>query len=180
MGCTVSYMADEKKRLRGHEIGPTGQCVARNLRRLRGTTSLRELQDKLREVGHEISASGLQKIEAGARRVDVDDLLALAVALDVNPTALLFPRTDSEPLEVTGARFKDFRDVWEWAMGQNSLGGDRRNYDLDYFTKIRPMQFTNPKPLMTTAGYDELEERLQSLIQDMNQLRGKIAPNGDD
>jgi transcriptional regulator with XRE-family HTH domain len=36
-----------------------------------------------------MSASVLGKIEAGARRVDVDDLVALAAALDVAPQLLL-------------------------------------------------------------------------------------------
>ena len=50
-----------------------------------------ELSRRLAELGREIPSLGLRRIEAGERRVDVDDLVALALALDVAPVALLFP-----------------------------------------------------------------------------------------
>jgi transcriptional regulator with XRE-family HTH domain len=40
-------------------------------------------------AGRKITASGVQRIEAGARRIDVDDLVALARALGVTPADLL-------------------------------------------------------------------------------------------
>jgi hypothetical protein len=42
-------------------------------------------------AGRPILPSGLSKIEQGQRAVDVDDLVALAIALQVNPNALLLP-----------------------------------------------------------------------------------------
>jgi hypothetical protein len=168
-------MANEKPRIRGNDIGPTGQAVARNLKRLRASVPLRELQERLRAGGHEISASGLQKIEAGVRRVDVDDLVALAVALDVNPNALLFPHSDGEPAEITGASEIDFRDVWEWALGHNPLGGDRATYDYEYHRKIRPEAYTTPDPSAATAEYDDLEAQTQELLQRLNALKSRIV-----
>lgn len=50
--------------------------------------TLRDLSERLAEtrpMGH----STLSEIENGARRVDVDDLVALATALDVTPYQLL-------------------------------------------------------------------------------------------
>src|SRR5215216_5898212 len=73
------------------EIGLTGQAVARNLRRLRTQQelSLQDLSDRLAQVGRPILATGLSKIEQGTRRVDVDDLVAIAAALETIPSRLI-------------------------------------------------------------------------------------------
>lgn len=127
MVCSVSNMEPEKKRERGRDIGKTGATVAENVKRLREmrTNSLRELETKLDNLGVKISASGLQKIEAGTRRVDTDELMALAIALDVNPNVLLLPDENSQndvsanvtaaPAEVSG------ETIWDWANGYRVL-----------------------------------------------------------
>lgn len=46
---------------------------------------------KLGEVGRRLTHSAVDQIEKGTRRVDVDDLMALAAALDVSPATLLMP-----------------------------------------------------------------------------------------
>jgi transcriptional regulator with XRE-family HTH domain len=48
-----------------------------------------ELAERLESVGRTIPVLGLRRIERGERRVDVDDLLALAYALGVPPVDLL-------------------------------------------------------------------------------------------
>jgi len=65
--------------------------VARNVKRLREAQHLttRALQDLLTKLGRPIPASGITRIEQGSRRVDVDDLAALAIALGVRPDHLL-------------------------------------------------------------------------------------------
>lgn len=127
MVCSVSYMEPEKKREHGREIGKTGATVAANIKRLREDQfSLRELETKLEGLGVKISASGLQKIEAGTRRVDVDELMALAVALNVNPNVLLFPQDDScddvsdKVTAMNGEVSGD--EIWDWANTFRVLG----------------------------------------------------------
>jgi hypothetical protein len=68
-----------------------GTVVADNVRRYRGETTYAELSRRLTELGRPIAPLGLRHIEADNRRVDVDDLVFLAVALDVAPLALLTP-----------------------------------------------------------------------------------------
>jgi transcriptional regulator with XRE-family HTH domain len=86
------------------ERGPAGRLVAENVRRFRELQqlSLDDLSRRMTEVGWPIIASGLSKLERGARRIDVDDLTALAEALKVDPTRLLLPagheREDSDVL----------------------------------------------------------------------------------
>jgi transcriptional regulator with XRE-family HTH domain len=82
--------------------------VSANVKRLRKDQNLglRGLANKLGEVGRPLEHSAVDQIEKGTRRVDVDDLMALAAALDVAPVTLLIPDTTAEgwdtAVEATG------------------------------------------------------------------------------
>src|SRR5579859_1213489 len=111
------------------EQGPTSARVAANLRRIRqehGGISYAELSRRLEAAGHPILDTGLMKIEKGRRRVDVDDLMALAVALGVTPSALLMPRLDlaaaSRAHELTPGVSGTSPELWAWASGEVPLG----------------------------------------------------------
>jgi transcriptional regulator with XRE-family HTH domain len=79
------------------ELGPVGHAVKAHIRRIRDRNgmTLREVSDRLARYGRPILPSGLAKIEKGDRRVDVDDLVAIARALGVNPERLLQVPFDS-------------------------------------------------------------------------------------
>lgn len=94
---------------RKNPLSATGRTVQANVRRLREAENLSyaELSRRLEAIGRRISELGLRRIEGGDRRVDADDLMALAVALDVSPIALLMPETtgeqwDETPIGATG------------------------------------------------------------------------------
>lgn len=109
----------ENERQRGHEIGATGKTVAANIGRIRRARgiSLQELESRLQGAGRRISISGLSKIENGTRKVDADDLMCIAVALDVPPSALLLPGgMPDDVVEVTGLR-ASLALLWEWMNG---------------------------------------------------------------
>ncbi|MBV2364277.1 hypothetical protein [Streptomonospora nanhaiensis] len=79
----------------------------------------------------ELSADAIKKIEAAAnpeatvvRRVDVDELVVLAVALGVNPSALLLPPTLAGDAELTGCPSVPSSAAWAWADGAAPLTGD--------------------------------------------------------
>ena len=84
------------------EQGKVGHLVAAQIRweRQRKHLSLHQLSERLAAVGRPILPSGLNKIEQGTRRVDVDDLVALADALRTVPGALLQGPL-REPVELT-------------------------------------------------------------------------------
>ena len=114
------------------QLGHNGQAVAANVKRLRKARgmSLRALSEALSDAGRNLSQDAINKIENGARpeakqvrRVDVDDLIALAVVLGVSPAALYLPFTSSAdvPVEVTGGGTVSAQDAWEWANGQRPL-----------------------------------------------------------
>src|SRR5271163_4837774 len=80
----------------------TAETVSANVRRLRKAQNLglRGLSTKLTEVGRPLGHSAVDQIEKGARRVDVDDLMALSVALGVSPVTLLMPAVDRSDVKV--------------------------------------------------------------------------------
>ncbi|GAA2245338.1 hypothetical protein GCM10010430_28990 [Kitasatospora cystarginea] len=126
-------------------FGPTAETVAGNLRRIRELRGLStyELSVRLTERQRPISPSALAKIERGERRVDVDDLAALAVAIGVNPSALLLPPSDDENLAVavTGAGRVTARAAWDWVDGLRPLvplEGREETSQLDYELFARP------------------------------------------
>ncbi|MFD8695631.1 helix-turn-helix domain-containing protein [Kitasatospora purpeofusca] len=116
-------MADDKKDL----LGPTGEHVRRNVTRIREARGLtkKELADRTAELGRPIPPLGVSRVEAGTRRVDADDLVVLAVALDVSPSSLLLPLDDREGVlvEVTGAGQVLASAAWDWLDGRGRLGG---------------------------------------------------------
>ena len=103
------------------DLGPTGMTVARNIRQFREDRRLgyAELSRLLAAHKREIPPLGLRRVEAGARRVDADDIVALALALNVSPLALLLPTEDS-PL-VPQSEPDSVERIWLWGKGQRAL-----------------------------------------------------------
>jgi transcriptional regulator with XRE-family HTH domain len=120
--------------------GPTGETVRANIIRLRAERNLgyTELSERLKDLDRHILPLGLRRIEAGERRVDADDLVALAVALDVSPATLLMPNaaTGDELVEVTGVNEKlaaegekiTAEHLWEWLRCRQPIVTDEHGY----------------------------------------------------
>jgi transcriptional regulator with XRE-family HTH domain len=75
------------------DLGALGWTVARHVREYREARNLgyAELSRRLDGLGRRIPPLGLRQIEKGERRVDVDDLDALAQALHIELWLLLMP-----------------------------------------------------------------------------------------
>jgi transcriptional regulator with XRE-family HTH domain len=112
-------------------LGPTGETVRANVKRLRDGQNLgyAKLARRLEDVGRPIPELGLRRIETGTRRVDADDLMALAAALDVSPATLLMPGTaegeatveaTATPEEVTA------QQLWAWLTAKRGIGLEGR------------------------------------------------------
>lgn len=88
---------------RAIQIGETGESVAAAVaaHRQRRGWDQRHLAERVTACGRPMSASVLGKLESGTRRVDIDDLAALAAALDVPPARLLPASPASEAADVT-------------------------------------------------------------------------------
>ncbi|MFI6689943.1 helix-turn-helix domain-containing protein [Streptomyces sp. NPDC050485] len=73
------------------EMGPAGERTARAIERARTARGLaqRQLAARVTVFGRPMTVTMLSRIERRRRRCDVDDLVAIAAALDVCPLDLL-------------------------------------------------------------------------------------------
>jgi len=136
-------MADEKR----IALGPAGQAVSENLRRLRGEMTYAELSAKLEALGRPIPVLGLRRIEKGDRRVDLDDIIALARALAVPPPLLIYPLGQRSSVEVMPGVERPTWDAFKWFTARaafpsatpsdgppDPISGDRP--DVDGFARV--------------------------------------------
>jgi hypothetical protein len=116
------------KALTKNPLMASGHVVAENVERLRREQNLTfaGLSKRLDQIGRPIPTLGLRKIAAKTRRVDVDDLVGLALALNVSPiTLLIAPRTDpAQAVGVTGYRPDGVvrgDTLWNWLTARHTL-----------------------------------------------------------
>lgn len=99
---------------------PYAAMVAENVRVLRKERGLglADLSARLAELGRPLSLKVLSKMELGDRGIDVDDLVALAGALDVTPERLLMP-----PRLATERRVAELAEQWaaQTTQSQNAI-----------------------------------------------------------
>jgi len=123
----------------------TAETVSANVKRLRTEQNLglRGLSKKLGEVGRPLGHSAVDQIERGTRRVDVDDLVALALALGVSPITLLTPwvpdtAQSAAMVAVTGVDHPVFvGDWWLWMKTDAAPPGYARP-QRRFFVDARP------------------------------------------
>lgn len=127
--------SDGRSRERGNPIGPTGITVGENVRRIRADTrtTQAELARRLAENGRPIPVASIGRIESGERRVEVDDLVAIAIALGVTPLALLLPdtRLPVDDVELTGWGKLTAQEAWYWAASGIPLVLDGSVEDME-------------------------------------------------
>lgn len=154
--------------------GPVARRVIDNVKRLRREQglSLVALSTRLTELGHTIAASGIQRIESGKRRVDPDDLVALAAALDVAPVTLLAPRSIAGDVAVTDTVKVDGAALWSWLRADHPLFEvDDEASLLSFAQRAKPLE-AQARPYMPDADTEAL---LDDLARQLNELRGRQA-----
>jgi transcriptional regulator with XRE-family HTH domain len=113
------------------EAGPTGKTVMENVKRLykaRGM-NLNQLSERTEELGRKLSVSALSLVATGKRRVDVDDLMALAAALIVSPATLLMPGTAEREATVEATATPEgviAQQLWVWLTAKGGIGLEGR------------------------------------------------------
>jgi transcriptional regulator with XRE-family HTH domain len=80
-----------------------------------------QLAERLKSLGSDLDRSVLAKIESGGRDVSLGDFLALAVALDVAPAALVIPKAQDEKLNPVPNVTIDSSDALLWWWGDRPL-----------------------------------------------------------
>lgn len=197
--------------------GPVGARVARNvhLRREQLRMSQRELAMKLRELNGAVSEAdddpdlrssinAISKTEKRRRRVDVDDLTTLAVALRTTPNWLMYheePVSPTARMWVYGLQPLRQETVLNWANGRKPLdwGGDviesggfrfreeQRPFEANHLPREMPERFEDSEPfrILKTAMDDALaagveRELVAPLMHDVVKRTGKEKVDIDD
>lgn len=108
----------------------TGTVLATSVRRLREAQRLTyvELSERLTKVGRPIPVLGLRRIERGDRRVDVDDLFALAYVFGVTPLALLVDLGETRASLTDRVQVLPY-ELLMWLLGRREPG-QRVNLDI--------------------------------------------------
>lgn len=108
--------------------GATSDTVRANIAAVRNAQNLNytQVSEQLAQLGRSISAVGVRRIESGERRVDVDDLTAIAVALGVSPASLLMPNLETvakdDLVPITGWHKEiSATVVWRWLAAEAPL-----------------------------------------------------------
>jgi 8-oxo-dGTP diphosphatase len=162
-------------------LGPVGGYLIENLKDLRNRRQMtyKDLSARLKELGRPIPTLGLSRIERGERRVDADDLVALALALGVNPSALLLPRSTApdQLVDLTEDYQARARDAWNWADARAALPfagpGTRSTMDYqvnaDFVSHGRPLWAPLPEAL-EALGFSRQQGGLvaaQPIVEDL-------------
>lgn len=125
-------------------LGPVGRALAANVKHIRESQRLTfvALSERLTNVGRPIAVLGLRRIERGERRVDADDLLALARALGVHPVDLLVSdeAADDEQCPVTPAETATAATARAWIGGYGFLAAPRNAIELAEALRWLPSQ----------------------------------------
>ncbi|MGA5435453.1 helix-turn-helix domain-containing protein [Streptomyces cellulosae] len=148
-------------------MGPVGETLMHNIKRIREEQRLTfvKLAEGLAEIGRPIPVLGLRRIERGERRVDVEELLALAYVLGVQPVDLLVPPTldDNEPYSVAPEVETTAGSARDWIGGVGFLPS------TDVADMARALQFM-PKSRQSLVATRWLEQT--------NKAQGKDAGEG--
>lgn len=124
------------------------RSIASQVRRLRTERgmSAKQLAERCAELGvPDLERNVIANLENGRRRaVSVDELLALAVALDTSPVVLMFDFGVHDPAAVTPTVEAHPHLVWKWFRGEDPLPG----------TDVRRWQPT----VQLVWAFDALEE----------------------
>jgi transcriptional regulator with XRE-family HTH domain len=160
----------------GRPLGQTGETVRKNIRRIRDSKGISgpELSAKLDELERPIPPLGIHRIESGQRRVDVDDLAVLALALNVSPAALLMPSAGhvDDQVQVTGCPESHNAElVWDWLVAEKPLTRWGSLSEGDQWVEFVHESWPGWK-------VRELYERLYR--QDAEQKRSRGVTDGDD
>lgn len=128
-------------------VVPVATYVGENVRRLRGKRTYRSIAADLKMMGHPLHEVVLKRIESGERRIDVNDLVALALVFSVNPNYLLMPDADSADSEFVlmpgemGVK-RSAADIHDWLYGflaiRNPIGEHPDESDDRFRARIMP------------------------------------------
>ena len=119
------------------------QAVRRLIARYRLARGMNQtdLAREVTKLGASMRQTTVSKIEDGTRKVGVDELLAIAAALDVSPIMLMIPVDQEDDYEVAAGHLHYPWFVYEWFVGTHGLTREPGVATaLDYYAPVRSAQ----------------------------------------
>ena len=137
-----------------------------------------ELSRRLTALGQPIPDTSITKTEQGTRRVDVDDLVALSLALGVTPNTLLMPEVDylgaPDTHQLAPEAIGTAEELWQWAQGERpplilaedalSWLGKGEHPMAGFAIRNRPYLTAPRPPAAENAGADAALRELTSAV----------------
>lgn len=167
----VDEHPEKAARSTGRPLGATGETVRQNIRRIRDEHGISgsELSARLKGLDRPIPPLGIHRIENGTRRVNVDDLTALAVALDVSPVTLLMPDTPDADTRISVGPWDELPAsvAWQWLRAELAVGSgpdDGGRSAARYYSMSRPVWEQQPSAGIWPEGVDTA--KLDSIARD--------------
>lgn len=155
-----------KKTPKSARLGSTGEAVRLNIRRLRDAQGISgsELSSRLDKLDRPIPLIGIQRIESGERRVDADDLAAIAIALGVSPASLLMPSLDAalpdDTVQITGLAMQiPAAKTWDWLTAQDTLQAGEAEVLLSFLLLALPKWKREEVAERYRAASEQLRDR---------------------
>ena len=177
----------ETERVRGNPPGHTNQYVAGNIRAARQAIGmdLRTMSKLLTDAGRRLSPSGISKLEAGDRRVDVDDLTVIAYLLRTSPAALLTPPEEQTTLTGVPESYLP-EEIEKWARGKLTLTNEGllAYWQQEWVQNLNRIQYFESALKHCSpsqASHDDYTNRLADLKERQRLIRERgvqIDPTG--
>lgn len=148
--------------------------AAENIRRWRGKESQEKLAGRVADLGVTMNRSILANIESHRREaLTVEEILALALALNISPTNLVLPDDEETPVAVTPAITEYPFFVRLWIYGERRLASSatgkeshERRLDLDFQGKAPEHELRNRAEAVRRHPLAMAIMELQSLLRD--------------
>jgi transcriptional regulator with XRE-family HTH domain len=165
----------EERLVETTETNRPGLTFAQRLREAREARGLtqRELAQTVKKLGGSLNQSAITRIERGDRKVTIDEMVALAAALDVAPVHLFLPIEGDAPVQLTPKRTVDIEHARQWARGRRPL--DPAN--------VRFYSYQSPGDLsvsMEGASQDDLAAALAEHHQRLEDMGIKVRYESKD
>lgn len=165
------------------------QHVADTVARLRTERRMpmTELERRLADIGQPIPRLGLQRLEAGDRKVNAEEIVALARVFDVPALLLMFPfDATSTPTEILPGVVVDTRTAMKWFTGRANLGeemGSAGQATLRLFDEhdrlFEEVGYLDAEFRLFPAAYDDpekkvAERKLRLAVRDLRMVRAQM------
>ncbi|MBS1691919.1 MAG: helix-turn-helix transcriptional regulator [Actinobacteria bacterium] len=161
------------------EKDPVRVSLGDNIRRIRGVRSMtvRDLSTQLAPLGLKLSPSGVSEVENATRKVAVDELLKIAIALNTSVIDLLLPAGGECLTVAKGVDPLGVDELYWWLRGEQPWPEDASQEEFAKAARDlhRTMLWWNEDPAVKAVSLLEPIVRLAH-TQDVRVFGGTFGP----